>query len=193
MKRSLDALSLDLEPADARPTSSAPPSRGGIVVDLFRKHAARVRRSLSFRLRNPDDAQDAAQEVFLKLWRQEREGNLREEATAYLNSAANSTATDFERWRTFHVLDRLADVELEEIPAGTSSSEERQHWRDAMALFVEAVEMLPERTRDVFLLHQMKGLTYPEIALRLNVNVRTVERHIVQAFSILQHRLREYL
>ena len=168
-------------------------SRTSIVVDLFRRHATRVHRSLTFRLRNPEDAQDAAQEVFLKLWRQERDGNLRDQATAYLNSAASSMATDFARRHALHVTDRLEDVDVDEVPAVGATSEDRQHWRDAMALFVESVENLPEVTRDVFLLHHMKGLTYPAIAKRLGISVRTTERHIAQAVTTLERKLRNYL
>jgi RNA polymerase sigma factor (sigma-70 family) len=186
-----ETLSLDTRSAEdpGGDTRTGP----GIVVDLFRKHATRVRRSLAFRLRNPDDAQDAAQEVFLKLWRQEREGRLRDEAVAYLNSAASSMATDFERWRTFHVTDRVENVELEEVPVTAASLEDRQHWRDAMTVLVEGVERLPELTRNVFLLHKVKGLTYPEVARQLGVSSRTVERHIVHALDSLEHRLRDYL
>src|SRR5262245_21490777 len=98
--------------------SAAP--RGGIVVGLFRKHAGRVRRSLGYRLRNADDAQDATQEVFLKLWRQEREGRLRDDAVAYLNSAASSMAADVERWRSCHANEHLIDAEVDEIPSASA-------------------------------------------------------------------------
>ncbi len=152
-----------------------------------------MRRSLSFRLRNSDDADDAAQEVFLKLWRQEREGNLRHGATAYLNSATASMATDFERHRTYHVTDRIADVDVDEVPATAAGIEERQHWRDAMALFVESVGRLPEVTRNVFLLHHVKGMTYPQVAQHLGLSTRTVERHIVQALTTLERKLKNYL
>ena len=193
MKRSVDALSIDLDPSPADQAAARGLNRSSIVLDLFRKHATRVRKGLSFRLRNEDDAQDATQEVFLKLWRQEREGNLRDDANAYLNSAAASMATDFERRRAFHITDRRAEVELEEVPSASPSLEERQSWRDAMALFVESVESLPEVARNVFLLHHMKGLTYPAIAKQLGISVRTAERQMAHAVVTLQRRLREYL
>jgi len=193
MKDSLDALSFEPGDGTAEPAPAREISRTGTVVNLFRKHATRVRRSLAFRLRNPEDAQDATQEAFLRLWRQEREGNLRDEASAYLYSAANSIATDVERWRTFHVIDRRSDVELEDIAATAAGTEERQHWRDAMALFVDSVDHLPDLTRNVFLLHHVKGLTYPQIAKQLEVSTRTVERHIVQALDSLERKLKEFL
>ena len=193
MKSLTEALSL----SRGEPNAETPIARGdsgsSIVVDLFRRHANRIRRSLTSRLRNSDDAQDATQEVFLRLWRKEREGNLREEASAYLGVAANSIATDIERWRTFHVIDRLADVDVEDVRAVTIGSDEQQHWRDALSLFVDSVESLPELTRNVFLLHHVKGLTYPEIAARLAVSTRTVERHIAQALSDLEGKLKDFL
>src|SRR5260221_9900497 len=62
---------------EAGPLRSADrPSETGTVARLFKTHAHRLGRLLNRRLRNPDDAQDASQEVFLKLWRQERLGQL---------------------------------------------------------------------------------------------------------------------
>jgi RNA polymerase sigma-70 factor (ECF subfamily) len=193
MDKASNALSLEAGDAPVEELASRRKLGAGTVVGLFQKHANRVRRSLAFRLRNPEDAQDATQEAFLKVWRKEREGNLREEASAYLYSAANSVATDFERWRTFHVIDRRSEVELEDVPATAAGTEERQHWRDAMALFVESVDNLPELTRNVFLLHHVKGLTYPQIAKQLDVSTRTVERHIAQALTSLERKLKEFL
>lgn len=196
-----DALGLDIPDTiggspDAHAAVPQQPNeapRPGIVVSLFRRHASRVRHSLSFRLRNEADAEDAAQEVFLKLWRQERQGNLREGATAYLNSAAASMATDIERWRAFHVTDRMEDVDVAEVHARGPDMEQQQHWRDAMARFVQAVEGLPKLARDAFVLYHVKGMTYVQIAAQLQVSVRTIERHIMQAAFTLERKLKDYL
>jgi RNA polymerase sigma factor (sigma-70 family) len=193
MKESFDALGLEPGDAGVEGSGARESTPAGTVVGLFKKHATRVRRSLAFRLRNPEDAQDATQEAFLKVWRQEKEGNLREDASAYLYSAARSVATDMERWRTFHIVERRAEVELDEVAGTAAGVEERQHWRDAMSLFVDSVDNLPKLTRNVFLLHQVKGLTYPEIATQLDVSTRTVERHIAQALASLERKLKEYL
>src|SRR5207237_7842220 len=45
----------------------------------------------------------------------------------------------------------------------------------------EIVETLPPRMREVFVLHRVDGLSYREIAERLDISVRTVEWHVAQA------------
>jgi RNA polymerase sigma-70 factor (ECF subfamily) len=45
----------------------------------------------------------------------------------------------------------------------------------------EAVDALPSRMREVFLLHRVDGVAYKEIAARLDISVRTVEWHIAEA------------
>src|ERR1043165_7130082 len=77
-----------------------------IVVDLFKAHARRVQNFLAFRLRDPVEAQDVAQDVFLKLWRHESEGRLRDEATNYMYSPTQSAAIDSDRHREFLGRDR---------------------------------------------------------------------------------------
>src|SRR5437588_11663190 len=86
-----------------------------IVSGLFKSQAKKVRNFLTFRLKSSDDADDATQDVFLKLWRHEKSGNLREEATAYMFSAAYSVATDLERHRSRHAHEVLDDVESEGV------------------------------------------------------------------------------
>lgn len=165
-----------------------------LVATLFRKHADRVRRTLGWRLRNPDDGADAAQETFLRLWRQEREGKLREDgATAYLNAAAGTIALDVQRWRNFHVVDRFEEAEIDEVASAAATPEEAQHWRDALVAFVEGIDALPDPMRDVFLLYHVTGLTYAQIAAQLGISSRTAERHLAMALVRLHHRLKDYL
>lgn len=192
MSGPIKSLGIQIEEhSDGLPRSPTEPR--GIVIALFRKHAERVRRSLGFRLRNDDDAQDATQETFLKLWRQERDGNLRADAVAYLNMAANTMAFDIHRRRAYHSADRVDAVEADDVPSGAPGIDEALHWRDALAVFVASVESLPSQTRDVFLLYHLKGLTYRQIATTLGISSRTAERHIEQALLKLQRKMKEYL
>ena len=168
-----------------------------IVVDLFRDHAKKVRGYLGYRLRNEEDGKEAAQELFLKLWRHEREGRLKENAVGYMHVAANTIATDTERWRALHAPERGAgrgdESELEALPAGAASTEDQLHWRRAMALFVSSVKELPTAQRQIFVLHYLKGLRYPEISRRLGVPERTIERYMAAALAELHDKLEAYL
>ncbi len=181
----------DLEPSASHRAHSE--GSGSIIVGLFKLRAKKVQDYLSFRLRSREDAEDAAQEVFLKLWRREEKGALREEASAYMYSTALSVATDAERQRTSQARDRFVEVDLDDIAQHAPSQEDQLHWREAMAHFVYCVKALPEQTRQIFVLHHVEGLHYPAIAKRLGISTRTVERHIAQAFLEMQRQMGDYL
>ena len=44
---------------------------------------------------------------------------------------------------------------------------------------------LSARTREIFLLHRLEGFTYDEIAQRMRMSVRTVEKHIARAVTVV--------
>ena len=44
---------------------------------------------------------------------------------------------------------------------------------------------MPERTRDIFVLHRFENISYGEIAMRMNISVSAVEKHIMKALKLL--------
>lgn len=102
-KKQAEALDTTASGATVVPLKrAAQAAPGGIVAGLFAVHSRRIQRFLQHRLHHQEDAQDAAQEVFLKLWKREREGALREEAGAYMHSAAHTVVIDMQRHRKSH-------------------------------------------------------------------------------------------
>src|SRR5262249_28383802 len=130
---------------------------------------------------------------FLKLWRQEKEGNLRDEAIGYMHVASQTVATDAERWRKLHAAERETDRDLELLPADAAQLDEQLHWRNAMAFFVSSVKQLAAAQRQIFVLHYLKGMHYPEISARLGISERSIERYMAQALEKLHDRLKDYL
>jgi RNA polymerase sigma-70 factor (ECF subfamily) len=175
---------------DERALASDPRS---IVGGLYRSHARKVRSYLGFRLRDREAGNDAAQDVFLKLWRYESRGHLREESTSYMYAATQSAIADAERWRVSHGYGQDAPIEAESLPAGDHGEDDRVHWREALAHLAACVGDLPRTTGDVFLMSYLEGLTYPRIAKVLGISERTVERHLVRAMTELRARMKDYL
>jgi RNA polymerase sigma-70 factor (ECF subfamily) len=164
-----------------------------IVRSLYKEHAGKVRRYLGFRLGNQDDGADAAQDVFLKLWRRECGGDLRAEARNYMYAATQSAITDTERWRAVRGYGRSEERDPDTVPTGTAEPDDQLHWREALRHFVNSLSALPEVTGNVFLLSYFEGLTYPQIAKRLGISERTAERHIERAMTELRKRMEDYL
>lgn len=56
-----------------------------------------------------------------------------------------------------------------------------------------AIELLPERCREIFLMSRIKGFSNDEIAKQLEISKRTVETHISNALKILRIELKDYV
>jgi RNA polymerase sigma-70 factor (ECF subfamily) len=134
-------------------------------------------------------AQDAVQETFLRLV---REGERMRDVKAlfpWLLLVARNVCHDFQRRRKR--MDRKHDEARRE--AGPSEAPAP----DAAALDGEArervhaaVEALPDRQREVIRLKLWEGLTYREIARRLDMTLTNVSYHCGQALKSLAVRLR---
>lgn len=71
-----------------------------------------------------------------------------------------------------------------------NSSERVVAGREEMAAVIQALNELPERTREVFVLQRLEQMTYPQIAEGLGMALSTVEKHMIRALAHLTARKR---
>lgn len=64
---------------------------------------------------------------------------------------------------------------------------------EAQRLIQEALNSLPEKTREIFILSRYEGNSYQEIAKQYSLSVKSVEFHISKALKILRAKLKDYL
>ena len=137
---------------------------------------ARLRRRLR-RFTSPDMIDDLLQDALVRVLER---GGLRDLAApeAYLFRVARNLAIDGirRRHRQEAVLLSLLATPVETAPPAG----------EALLLLKEALHALPERCRETVILHRFEGLTYSEIAVRLEVSVKTVEARMSQALVILR-------
>jgi RNA polymerase sigma-70 factor (ECF subfamily) len=57
--------------------------------------------------------------------------------------------------------------------------------RERLCLVTNAIANMPERTRDIFLMHRLDEMTYREIAATIGISVSAVEKHIARAAMAL--------
>lgn len=76
---------------------------------------------------------------------------------------------------------------------GQVDAASRLHWQQAVQRLEQSLAELRPSTRSVFLLHHLENLSYAEIAQRLGVTTRTVEREMARALSHCGERLRSFL
>lgn len=69
------------------------------------------------------------------------------------------------------------------------SPEQHASGQEALARMQAAIGQLPVRCREVYLLHRIEGMTYPEIAHRSGISSKAVEKHISRALRLLRAQL----
>jgi RNA polymerase sigma-70 factor (family 1) len=151
---------------------------------VFDKHYDAVKNFLYYKLGDIDLAEDLVQEVFLKAW-EKRDTIKMETVQNLLYTIANHLAINhFKSART------RFEFKLKDQPHTTRESPEYLIEKDEFASKLEeAIGGLPEKQRVVFLMNRIDELTYNEIAERLEISVKAVEKRMHEALEYLLKRI----
>lgn len=136
---------------------------------------------LSRRLSNGCDAADLSQDTFMRvLTAPQRIADL-QEPRAYLLTIGKRLLVNFYKRRSLEqaYLEALALVPEMHAP----SPELRWQVLEALHALDDLLDGLPARVRRAFLLSQLEGLPYHQIATRLGVTERSVKRYMAQAYE----------
>lgn len=134
-------------------------------------------------LSDQTQAEDALQDTWIKAWRHmgeyERKGILNDKA--WLMRIAINTCKDYRRTAWFrHIDNRKA---LDELPPRLLQVEQEDHTLSLMVM------ELPDRYKQVVLLHYFQGLTQRETAEALGLTPSAVLRHLRSAEALLKQSL----
>jgi RNA polymerase sigma-70 factor (ECF subfamily) len=147
--------------------------------ELLRMHERRVF-SLAYRMMgNVPDAQDAAQEVYLRLYKGLRSIQEGRELQPWLNRVTANICTDLLRRRR-----KLIPIDLLALAAEEQFDREEQR-----AMVAAALETLPSKQRQAILLRDVEGLSTAEVATTLGSSETTVRSQI----STGRARMRDWL
>lgn len=179
--------------ADAAVAVNAPPDAvNAAVARLFAAHRLALHRYLARMLYSGDEAEEVAQEAYVRLLRARNQELLAdpEAARRFLFTVATNLARDRFRQRRAHFRDAHVPVELDELAGIQEAPEDIVDWNAGVRVIKQVLLDLPPRHRQVFLLHVMQGMSYRAIAVQLEVSAKTVERDIAMVLELCQSRLR---
>lgn len=141
-------------------------------------------------LREPDEAEDVAQEVFVLVWehrlRWRPEGSVR----AYLFRIARNLLQH--RFRHREVRARK-EAEIRGFAPPVTTPAEDVLFSQGHSAFERAFAALPERRREAFSLVRLQGMTLREAAEVMEVTQRTLTNHVYLASRELELALRPFL
>lgn len=154
---------------------------------FFMKNYPRVKAFAWKMLRNEDDAEDIAQDIFTKLWAEPDLWKKHQEWDSYLFTMVRNMTLNFINHQAFEAdyAERAAD-KLSELQDSIPGLDDELHAKELQLLIKMEIERMPRQRKQIFLLSREKGLSNPEIAERLGLSIRTVERHIYLALQELK-------
>ncbi|GMN11097.1 RNA polymerase sigma-70 factor [Croceitalea sp. MTPC9] len=133
-------------------------------------------------------AEDIVQEVFLRLWSKKGKLFIETSLKSFLYRSIHNEFVDYYRKKKKEI-DFLDRISLETVH--TFIQLEDQDLVKKLEKVNIAIELLPKKCREVFLLSKRDGLTNQEISQYLNVSKKTVEGHISKAFKVIRKGLKK--
>ncbi len=146
-------------------------------------------RYLTKKVRNNEDANDLAQEAFLRMHKFQQSRQL-DNARAFLFKTANNLVVDqmrrarvHDKYLSFQMLPEQSDEDNDKF---APSAERTVSAEEELDQIYKVVDQMPEKVRRAFLMHRGKDLSYSEIAIEMDVSTSMVEKYIIQALRILR-------
>ena len=166
----------DKKRADESKEASAALDFGALYTEV-RDSLARIA-SRYFR-NTPHDVEDIVQDAFVKVMEAQRVRDIRS-PEAYIHTATRNLAISAVKKSAYRLSDALGDLADETVISEDPLPDAVFESRERFELFCRAVRQLPPRRRRAFILARVYGLSYKEIAARMNIGLRTAEAHVAR-------------
>ncbi|MBD0401673.1 RNA polymerase sigma factor [Flammeovirga sp. EKP202] len=154
--------------------------------ELFDKYYDSIRSFIFYKIGDIDLSEDIAQETFVKFW-ESREKVILDTVKTYLYTIANNLMLNHIKHGKvvlqFEQKQNKKDGEVETNPEYKMELDEFQ------STLNKTISEIPDKSRTVFLMNRIDGLTYTEISERLGVSVKAIEKRMSKALSILRKEL----
>lgn len=150
----------------------------------FDDYFVAVRNYIYFKTSDMDLSEDLAQDTFVKLW--DNRGKIdKKTLKSYLYTIANNLTINHMKRRQLHFRFQKS--------VGSGVNKEAPDYLIQMKEYEERVQevigMMSEGSREVFLMNRLEDMKYREIAERLGVSVKAVEKRMSKALKIIKEEL----
>jgi RNA polymerase sigma-70 factor (ECF subfamily) len=168
--------------------------------DLMERHAPAVFHFLCRMLGNEDDANDLAQDTFVRVYRAPESYKPEQKFSTWLFTIAGNLARNQFRWRSRHATISL-DAESgtteqtlgDTLPAGTATPHEATVATERAEAVRAAVQALPDDMREAIVLCEWQDMSLAEAAAVLQTTPKAVESRLYRARNLLRERLNKWL
>jgi RNA polymerase sigma-70 factor (ECF subfamily) len=156
--------------------------------DLFDTYFDAIRGYLYYRSSDQELSTDIAQEVFMKVWEKQMDIDNPGIKSLLYKMANEQFISQFRKKQTAQTYIDQFQLELAE-----DTPEAQMMYKELLEQYQSSLSELPEKQRTVFLMSRSEGLTYKEIAERLEISVKAIEKRMSLAINKLKQILQKEL
>lgn len=157
---------------------------------LFRLYYTRLTLFANRFLNNIAASEEIVSDIFVTLWENGHEINFTGNVSSYLFRSVKNKCLNYLKHQKIENL-YVNYLQKQHLLEETLSTAESPYLEKEMALQIStALESLPEKCREIFMMSRFDHMKYKEIANKLSLSPKTVERQISIALDKLRSLLR---
>jgi RNA polymerase sigma-70 factor (ECF subfamily) len=156
-----------------RPRASLAGKR--VLQELYWRDLSRLRALVRRIVRSPADAEDIAQDAFLRVWCAMEQGHIRSPSAVLFKTARNLALNHIRSKRS-----RAEPISDTDFASDAPTAEEQMIQEEDMQACRQVFDRLPLRCRETMALRVVDDLSYKEMSDRLGLSVSTLEKHFIR-------------
>ena len=153
---------------------------------LFTRYYSRLCAFVFSIINDTTVSEDIVQEFYIKLWTNRKHIKIHENVRAYLFTSCRNLALNYIRNENTRKKN-LGNFSLKEEPQEESILEREEY----LTALERCIGQLPERSKQVFLMHKFEEFSQKEISEKLNISVKTIKNQIWKSLQYLRSCLEQ--
>lgn len=158
---------------------------------LFKSHYSSLCSYANGFLKDLDASEEVVQEVMIRIWTGRNSLVIDSSIKSYLYRAVRNGCMNV--LKHLNVREEYKTFREKQNTENQRSKEEEMIFQELEEKIRDAIDKLPIERRKVFIMSRYDGLTYLQIAEKLNISVKTVENQMGKALKFLREELADYL
>lgn len=159
---------------------------------LFIGYFPKVKRFMSGLLQDEAEAEDLAQDIFIRLWQNKHTLDKVENLNAYLYQAARNSVLQYIR-KQLSVREYAEKVQAafdKDNTLGQQNTEDVLYAGELELLVQITIEQMPPQQQKIYRMSRHEGQSNEEIATALLISKRTVENHLTKALTQIRKAIK---
>lgn len=158
--------------------------------NLYLLYYPRLRAYVLKFVKAPQYAEDIVQDAFLKLWEIRNTIDPEKNFSGYIFTITKNLIFKFFKTAAYHE-EMVDDVLISYFPGpGDSNVQENAEWKELHAAIQHAIQLLPPKRKEVFLLCREENLSYDQVSTKLGISRNTIKEHMVHAMKFIREHLK---